>query len=185
MKPFVLARLSLLPVFALLTLAACRPEPPADAEGDHPPGDWTVTPRGIGPLRAGMSVGEAAAIIGEPGLTVDTASAPCRHVPLIGAPGRVLAMVVDDRVVRIEVTDSLVPTDRGARVGDSEERIAALYAGLAHSEPHKYTDGRYLVITPPAPADSAFRLIFETGDGQVTRYRAGLLPQVAWVEGCS
>ena len=36
-----------------------------------------------------------------------------------------------------------------------------------------------------ATADSAYRLIFETDGQRVTEYRAGLLPAVEWVEGCS
>lgn len=93
-------------------------------------------------------------------------------------------MIVDGRVVRIEVKDSLVATDRGARVGDGEARIDSLYRGMVTVEPHKYTDGHYLVVTPAA-ADSGLRLIFETDGSRVTEFRVGRLPEVAWVEGCS
>ena len=61
----------------------------------------------------------------------------------------------------------------------------ALYSGRVTVEPHKYTDGHYLVVRPSAPADSAFRLIFETDGTRVTRFRSGLQPQVAWIEGCA
>lgn len=145
---------------------------------------WTVTARGIGPLHAGMTLDEArTAAAGT--LPDTTAAGSCTHVPLAGAPGRVLAMVVDGHIARIEVHDSNIATDRGARVGDDETRIAALYGDRVTVGPHEYTDGHYLVVRPSSAADSAYRLVFETDGNRVLAYRAGLLPAVEWVEGCS
>jgi hypothetical protein len=143
---------------------------------------WAATATGLGPLRTGMSVAEARGAVGGDFAAPDSG---CVHVPVSAAPGRVLAMVVDGRVARLEVKDSLVATDRGARVGDTEARVDSLYLGHVRAEPHKYTDGRYLVVTPPSPADSAYRLVFETDGQRVLEYRMGLLPMVSWVEGCS
>ena len=92
---------------------------------------------------------------------------------------------IDGRLARIEVKDGLVATGRGARVGDSEARIDSLYAGSLAIAPHKYTDGHYLVVTPPGGGAKRHRLIFETDGQRVLEYRAGALPAVAWVEGCS
>ena len=51
--------------------------------------------------------------------------------------------------------------------------------------PHKYEQGwRYLTVTPAAPTDGAFRLVFETDGQKVVRYRAGRMPEVEWVENC-
>jgi hypothetical protein len=91
-------------------------------------------------------------------------------------------MFAGDTLVRIE-SDSAVATDDGARVGDSEAAIDSLYGAGVQRRPHKYTDGRYLIV--PSPRDSALRLVFETDGARVTRFRAGRLPQVEWVEGCS
>ncbi len=154
-----------------------------DAARDRETRPWVVTHDGYGPLRAGMSVGTArTALDGEFALADSTAS--CQHVAVDGAPGRVLAMVVDGRVARVEVADGSVSTDRGARVGDTEARIDSLYRGEVTAEPHKYTDGRYLVVRPTSAADSGYRLIFETDGARVVTYRAGLRPEVEWVEGC-
>ena len=150
-----------------------------------PDARWTVTPTGIGPLRAGMSLEDARRALGAPLADPRAGEESCSHVPIGGAPGQVLAMLTDGRVARIEVKDGAVATDRGARVGDSESRIDSLYAGRVRREPHKYTDGSYLVVTPESAADSAHRLIFETDGARVVEYRAGALPAVAWVEGCS
>ena len=167
----------------LLVIAACRAEEAAERPADTARAvEWSVSAGGIGALRVGMTVEEARAALG--GEFDPDSATGCHHAPIAGAAGRVLAMIVDGRVVRIEVKDSLVATDRGARVGDSEVRIDSLYRGAVTVEPHKYTDGRYLVVTPAA-ADSGLRLIFETDGSRVTEYRAGRLPEVAWVEGCS
>ncbi len=183
---------------ALFAHTACTPSPRPDG-ASAPAGTiaardtgaptaaqrpWTVTPEGIGPLRAGMSVVEARAALGGEFAAPDSA-AGCAHVALAGVAGRVLAMVVDGRVARIEVKDTAVATATGARVGDSEARIDSLYPGRVQEQPHKYTNGHYLIVTPEAPADTANRLIFETDGRNVLEYRAGLLPAVAWVEGCS
>ena len=168
---------------ALSVVAACRAGEPSSGEAETGRNDeWSVSAGGIGVLRVGMTTDEARAALGGPFDPDSTAG--CHHVRIAGAPGRVLAMIVEGRVVRIEVKDSLVATDRGARVGDTEARIDSLYGGLVTVEPHKYTDGHYLVVGP-AGADGLFRLIFETDGRRVTEYRAGRLPEVAWVEGCS
>jgi len=59
-------------------------------------------------------------------------------------------------------------------------RIKQLYPA-ARVEPHKYTDGHYLVVdvTPQR------RFVFETDGSKVTRYRSGAVPVVDWVEGCA
>ena len=52
---------------------------------------------------------------------------------------------------------------------------------------HKYVaGGHYLTFVPDDPADADLRLIFETdASSKVTQFRAGRLPEVAYVEGCS
>lgn len=186
----------------LLAQTACDTAPrparggaaPSDtAGGDAPARDrvaggaaerpWVATAAGLGPVRAGMTAAEVRTAVGG-ALAAPDPTAGCAHVALPGAPGRALVMLVDGRVARVEVKDSAVATDRGARVGDSEARIDSLYGGRVRVEPHKYTDGHYLVVVPDAAADSAYRLIFETDGRRVLEYRTGLLPAVAWVEGC-
>lgn len=170
-------------VALLLAIAACTAEPSKDVPAKDT--TWTVTPGGFGPLRAGMTIAQAQAAV--PGRLAASAitSEGCAHATLTGEPMGVLTMIVDGKLTRVEVRDAGVVTDKGARVGDTEARVNALYAGQVTTQPHKYTDGHYLVVKPIAPADSMFRLIFETDGKRVTEYRAGLMPQVEWVEGCS
>ena len=137
----------------------------------------------MGPLVAGMSMEEARAALGSE-LTAP-ADSQCAYVTSKDGPAAMRIMIVNGRVARVEVHDSTVATAAGARVGDSEARVESLYAGRVEVTPHKYTDGHYLTVTPATPADSQFRLVFETDSGRVTTYRSGLLPMVEWVEGCS
>lgn len=161
---------------------------PPGAEGTVPPiagaSDWTVTPLGIGPVRVGMSVAEVHAVV-EGGVKKPAELQECDYITPQRESGRLNFMVRDGRVARVDITDSAFATAAGARMGDSEERIMQLYPGQVAVSPHKYVDGHYLIVAPKAPTDSAYRLVFETDGKRVTRFRAGRMPEVTWVEGCS
>jgi hypothetical protein len=153
--------------------------------GDSAPATWRMTEHGLGPLRAGMSVEEATRALGG-ALAAPASTAKCDYADWRGGPPGVRVMTERGRVARVEVVGGAVATDAGARIGDTAARVRELYAGRARETPHKYVAGaQYLTVTPVAPADSAFRIVFETDSvGRVTRYRAGLRPQVEYVEGC-
>jgi hypothetical protein len=163
--------------------AAADPVPqpaPSSEEG----GPWSVTARGIGPVEAGMPLAEAARVLAvEP----DTAAAAgrCGYLRSARAPAGVLVMANGGTVARVDVAGGTVRTAEGVGIGDPAERVREAYPGRVAETPHKYTGGTYLVVTPQPPADAGFRLVFETDGGRVTRYRAGRLPEVEWVEGCS
>jgi hypothetical protein len=146
---------------------------------------WRLSETGIGPVRVGMTVAEAAAALPDAGAAHPAASEECAYVGLSGLPEGVSLMTEGGRVVRVDVDDSsAVATTRGARVGWTEARVLALYPG-ARVEPHKYEDGHYLVAIPGAPGDTLHRIVFETARGVVTRFRGGVVPAVEYVEGCS
>ena len=115
---------------------------------------------------------------------MDADTTGCGYLAWADGPPGVRVMVEGGRVARVDVDSGGVATALGARIGDAESRVQSLYAGRVAVTPHKYTDGHYLVVTPSAPGDSAYRLIFETAAGRVTRYRAGRRPAVEYVEGC-
>lgn len=146
---------------------------------------FTVTEHGIGRLRVEMTIAEATSVV--QGLLVipegaDTAQ--CAYLEWHDGPVGVGVMVERGRIARVDIDSAAVATSAGARVGDSEERIWSLYAGRVTVSPHKYTDGHYLTVVPADPADSAFRIIFETEHDRVVRYRAGQRPAVEYVERC-
>lgn len=145
--------------------------------------DSTAHARGFGPVRAGMTLAEAERALGA--ALVRHQTEPCYFVVVEGRPD-VAFMIIDGRIARLDVRrQATVKTAEGAGIGDPEARIHALYPGRVEVQPHEYTDGHYLVVTPKAPADSTYRMIFETDGERVLRYRTGRLPEVSWVEGCS
>ena len=145
------------------------------------PGSWRVTTRGIGPVVAGMSFDEAAPLLGV-APAAGTGSEACAFVRPTRGPAGVSVMVRGGEVARVQVDSAGVRTAEGAGIGDSEGRIRELYRGRVTVGPHKYTEGHYLTVKPDD--ESGFRLVFETDGRRVTRYRAGRLPEVEWVEGC-
>lgn len=136
-------------------------------------------------VRIGMSVEEASAAYGSalaPAGPLD-AGASCFEIFPGGTAGPLSFMVVDGRVVRVDVREPGLRTAAGVGVGSSEAQVQAAYPGGTEVTPHKYTgpEGHYLTVVPREGA----ALIFETDGSTVTRYRAGILPPVAYVEGCS
>ena len=179
-------------VCGCLALAACGGQEPVPAGKDAPivavtPGaqsgaaprdtPWTVTPRGIGPVQVGMTTADALGVEVTGGAQ---AKESCEYVQAGRLPAGVGVMSNAGRVARIDVDSGRVATAEGARIGDTDGRIRELYEGRVTEQPNKYTPGHSLVVTP----DAEHRIIFETDGKVVTRFRAGRLPEVEWVERC-
>lgn len=144
--------------------------------------DMTVTEYGIGALRAGMTVEEAAKAMGGGFTAPKGGTAGCTYAVLTKAPPGLAVMLQDGRVARVEVRSGTIPTAAGARIGDSEARVKSLYPGRVTVTPHKYVaGGHYLTVTP---SDPNHRIIFETDGKKVTGFRSGRVPEVEQVEGC-
>ena len=147
------------------------------------PAALTVTPTGIGPVRAGMTLAELRNALDSVRFT-DSDSARCAYPKFAGLPEGVWVMVEESVVGRIDVQKGDVATAEGIRIGDDSAKVRSTYGARMTVVPHKYTDGRYLEIT--TPGDTLHLIVFETNvQGTVLRYRAGKLPQVRYVESCS
>jgi hypothetical protein len=144
--------------------------------------EWEITPEGIGSLKAGMSLDEARVVMHN-NLVVPAKLEECGYVTVRDAPAGLAIMVEKDVISRVEVRSGKVATIEGARIGDSEEKIKSLYPGMVAVQPHKYTDGHYLVVTPKDAGEN--RIVFETDGKKVLRFRSGRRPAVEYVEGCS
>ena len=165
------------------TTTGTVPDTPPPTTGA--PTDTTAHVTGFGPVRAGMTVAEAERALGTSLVLLGPRMEPCHYVLDEKRPG-VAYMIIDGRVARADIRrGSTIRTAEGAGIGDTEERIQALYPGRVEVQPHKYVDGHYLIVRSPAPADTIHRMIFETDGKKVTSYRTGRLPEVRWVEGCS
>lgn len=146
---------------------------------------------GIGSIRVGMTVAEAAKASGTK--LVKSGSAPldpnCDYVRPQGSPKGIGFMVTNGRIARVDVYDNKsITTLSGAKIGDTEARIKALYPGQIKVSPHEYTGymgGHYLTFVPKDKSDGNYRLVFETDGKRVVNFRAGKLPEVEYVEGCS
>lgn len=132
-----------------------------------------------------MDVAASAAVVpGTFGVTTAMPGSDCQYAAWSAAPPGVRVMIVSGIVERVEVHEPSIATAEGARVGDAAERIETLYAGRVRRTPHKYTNGSYLTVVASPPADTMYRIVFETDDAHVTTYRSGRFPAVAYVEGC-
>lgn len=147
----------------------------------------TLTDSSFGPVRIGMSLTELQGAIGALGDTTklkrscDIVSAADPH----RLPAGVSLTQVNGRVARIDVESDSIATDKGVRVGDTEEKVKKLYGSGVLIEPHKYIDGHYLEIKSGADSATAKGFVFETDGKKVTTFRAGFWDPVRWVEGCA
>lgn len=149
------------------------------------PARWSVAPDAFGPLRIGMTSAAITSIIpGAFSLAAPPEAGGCGYAKWDGPPG-VSLMFTGDTLVRIDVDSAVVITGDSARVGDTEARIDSIYGSAVRRLPHKYTDGRYLIVVGEPPIDTLHRLVFETDGQRVTKLRAGRMPEVEYVEGCS
>lgn len=167
---------------------------------------YKISVNGMEPIQIGMTVTEASKAAGveligygsgkpEPGST-------CRYVRSKDGPPELDFMLAGDRIVRVDVRrqffkevdgrpvevdigdKSRITTQEGAKVGDTEARIKALYPNVEVTG-HKYVPkGHYLIVTSKDPKLANYRLIFETDGDRVTYIRSGRLPEVNWVERC-
>lgn len=174
-------------IVALVRVALLLPLVAACAGGSGPHGTQRGEPRvgfaGYRGVKVGMTPAEASRAYGEPLV----AAAPpfgeaseCHHLYPAGATGPASFMVFEGVVVRVEVRQDDVLTERGVGVGSSEDEVRAAYPE-ATTSPHAYVDGHYLTVT----GDGGLALVFETDGERVTEYRAGRVPEVGWIEGCS
>ncbi len=162
------------------------PAAPADSSATkRSSARWVVTPRGIGPVLAGMSIAELGTALGEPVKPAYAAGSRCAYVRLAALPRDVFVMVQNDTVARVDVRGRGVLTADSVGVGDAEASVVKRYEGRVQTTPHKYTGPRGHYLTVSAPPDSANVLVFETDGSSVVNYRAGRRSAVELAEGCS
>lgn len=108
----------------------------------------------------------------------------CRTVSSPDYPG-VYAIVTDGKVQRITVgSQSDVKLAEGIGVGATEQDVQKWFGGF-RAEPHKYEDAPAKYLTAPNAAGGSSALRFEIGqDGKVKFIHVGMMPVLAYVEGC-
>lgn len=145
-----------------------------------------VTINGIGPIRVGMTIQQAEASARTRLLSEADPVGKCWFVKPQGGPRDISFMVIAGQIARVEIyRNSRIATVRGAKIGDSEDRIKSLYPRQIQVTSHAYLQGgHYLTFVPRNASDRQYRLVFETDGRRVERFRAGRLPEVEYVEGC-
>ena len=184
----------LVTLFTALAASACNREDDKAVKGRNGPNgaghdsvsEVALNEDGLGPIQVGMTLAEAVNM----GLLNENPNMKkeCDFVfPAVGAgvPDNVVVMIVRGKVARIDVDTGSVTTEDGAKIGDTEEKIKSIYNGDLQIEPHKYVTGGHYMIVMGDSASAGKAIVFETNGKVVTNFRAGRLPEVKWVEGCS
>lgn len=109
----------------------------------------------------------------------------CRTVTSPDYPGA-YAIVTDGKVQRITLGQrSPAKLAEGIGVGASEADVRKWFAGF-REEPHKYEEAPAKYLTAPNASSGSSALRFEIGhDGKVKMIHVGLMPVLAYVEGCA
>jgi hypothetical protein len=139
---------------------------------------------GYGDMRFGMD--EAAFRTAWGGELEGRPGAACFYLwpKWVRVPADFAFMFEDGRFVRYDVGTGKETAPGGGRVGMTASQIQELYAGHVEVQPHKYVVGGKVLRVTRAAGDGV--LVFEVeADGKVSAWRAGVPPQVDYVEGCS
>ena len=99
-----------------------------------------------------------------------------------GQDRKVLFMLIDEKLARIDVKEGSLSLPTGVGLGSSGEDIKSAYAGKLVITPGKYepTLEDYTVTFSETRG-----AVFQVKNDEVQSYRVGQFPQVSWVEGCS
>lgn len=162
------------------TTAGTVPDKPTLTEGS------TISTVGLDRVTFGMTVEEAEAALGSR-LVAEEPKNPSCYVahPEQGADG-VAFLVSDGRIERADVTAGKVGTRSGAHIGSTEADVTTLYGDQIQPQPRPDGQaGNWLVFVPKDEADAKFRIVFVTDGATVTAIRAGRVPQVLAVQGCT
>jgi len=145
---------------------------------------WVVREDGAGPVRIGMTLAQLDAVLHEksfkPAAKDDQA---CFYVDPKSQP-KILLMMEDGRLARVDVNGPGVFTSTGIQVGDTEKHALQVYGGKLKIKPHAYTGdegGHYLTTKS---SDGRYGIRFETDGKKITMYYAGRFDAIQYIEGC-
>ena len=144
---------------------------------------WCLSMSGLGAVRAGMTVDQVLPLLDWSGLERKQRAGECWYLRYDG-PDAFRLMIIDDRVVRIELTGKTqLHTVGGAGIGTTEDELRKLYGTRLDVQPHKYVEGGHTITLRSGAGGEGLR--FETANGAVTALQAGPWEHLNYVEGCS
>ena len=139
---------------------------------------------GLGPVKIGMTVAQAEKALGAP-IAYDPnagGGGGCRYAWPSAGMRQIRFIIARGVILRVDINDYQITTDKGARIGDPEARIKALYGGDVVEMPHPYIPGGHDLIVPSA--DNKRAILFESDGEVVLAYRVGDRKAVGWAAGC-
>jgi hypothetical protein len=142
---------------------------------------WIVRDDSIGPVKIGMTRSQLSAVLREKLVEEESGNDSCFFVHTHGHD-HVSFMIIDNRVVRIDVNAPGYKTLVGIQVGDSEAYALRVYGSRMKVTSHQYVDtGHYLTVRS---SDGRHGVRFETDDGKINMFYAGTYEAIQYVEGC-
>ena len=127
---------------------------------------------GIGPIRVGMTVTQAAAAAGAP-IRLQSAVGSCGEAIPVGGPQGLSFMTDLAGITRVDVTELSIKTGEGIGIGSTEADVIRTYGSRVTTQPHEYTNGHYLVVSSDKPDLANYQFVFETDGTRVTMVRSG------------
>jgi hypothetical protein len=142
---------------------------------------WVLRENGIGPVKVGMSRAQLSAVLHDEFIEGPSSNDSCSYVHARGND-RLWFMLIDGKLVRVDVNGPGIKTSTGIQVGDSEASVRGVYGNKVEVSPDTYTDtGHYLTVRSP---DGVYGTRFETDNGKVTSFYAGKYEAIQYVERC-
>ena len=93
---------------------------------------------GIGSVQVGMTVAQASQAVGTKLVREGYGNYQCSYYKLQNGTKDIGFMVTNGRIARVDVSKGSISTASGARIGDTEARIKALYPGQIKVSRHAY-----------------------------------------------
>ena len=148
----------------------------------------TLSEYGIGPLRIGMTVAEAAAALGGGFADSDIGNPPdCTQAVVTRAPPGFGVHLENGKVAEIYAEGGSIAAASGVRIGDPVTKIRPLYPGsrIVRYQNRDTDDAYGLSVTPGTDTTSPYRIVFQTDGKVVIGISAGVIPTVEYSEGCA
>lgn len=144
-------------------------------------GKYVVTFNSFGGVKVGMTPEQASQTLGTKLVRGDGYGDACFYLASSDVEG-VFFMVTNGKIARIDIISDKYATDKGAKIGDTEEKIKSLYKEV-QVQPNKYDEKKHdLEIYS---GDEKYLILFETDGNRVTGFRVGNAEEVSYVERCS